>query len=112
MRLFIEKALNAFDCDVNEASNGFNALFAMEKVLPDLVLLDITMPVMGGVQMLTLMRSNPTLKKIPVLMLTSPTDHPVMSEIKTLGVSGTLMKPFNEAALLDKIRSVLALNTK
>jgi hypothetical protein len=45
-------------------------------------------------------------------MLTSPADHPVMGQITTLGVSSTLMKPFNEIALLEKIRSILALNLK
>jgi CheY-like chemotaxis protein len=112
VRLIAQNALNAFDCDVSEATNGFNALFAMEQSLPDLILLDISMPIMGGVEMLTLLKSKPVLKAIPVIMLTSPADHAVMDQIKTLGANTTLMKPFNEASLLEKIRSLLALNAK
>ncbi len=112
VRLIVERALAAYDCDVNEATNGFNALFAMEKVLPDLVLLDVSMPVMGGLEMLTMMRSNPTLLEIPVIMLTSPADHAARAEIDALGVSGTLVKPFNEVTLVERIRSVIKLNPK
>ncbi|MDP2139029.1 MAG: response regulator [Candidatus Didemnitutus sp.] len=112
VRLIAERALAAYDCDVNEATNGFNALFAMEKVLPDLVLLDVSMPVMGGLELLTMMRSNPALRKIPVLMLTSPADHAVRPQIEELGVSGILMKPFNEVTLVEKIRGVISLNLR
>ncbi len=112
MRLVIAKALIAYNCDVREATNGFNALFAMESKLPDLLLLDINMPIMGGLQMLTMMRSNPTLQKIPVIMLASPTDHLVMDKIQALGVSGTLLKPFNVTALIEKIGSTLTLVAK
>ncbi|MFI5337124.1 MAG: two-component system response regulator [Opitutales bacterium] len=109
VRLLAERALRPFACDVSEATNGYNALFAMEKALPDLVLLDVSMPIMGGLELLELMRSNDTLKALPVIMLTSPADHPVMPKISALGVAGTLLKPFNEAALLEKVRSVLTL---
>ncbi len=109
VRLLAQRALASFDCETAEAPNGFNALFAMERVLPDLILLDVNMPTMGGVEMLTLMRSNPTLKAIPVIMLTSPADHAVMERLTSLGIDGHVMKPFTEAALVEKIRSVLPL---
>ncbi len=109
LRLMVEKTLSAFDCEVNEASNGFNGFFAIERARPDLILLDVAMPVMNGVDMLERLKATPELADIPVLMLTSPTDHAVMGDIATLGASGTLMKPFTPAALLEKIRSVIKL---
>ena len=109
VRLLAQSALRDFDCDVSEADNGFKALFAMERTLPDLILLDVNMPTMGGVEMLTLLSSKPELKAIPVIMLTSPADHAVSDEIAALGVSGTLMKPFTPAELIEKIRGVLDL---
>ncbi len=112
VRNLVNGALFPFNCDVSEAANGYNAFFMMEKVLPDLIILDINMPVMGGLQMLELLKSKPELQAIPVIMLASPTDHPVMGEIKQLGVNGVLLKPFNKAALLEKVRSVLVLNEK
>ena len=112
VRLIAQKVLSAFDCDVNEASNGYNALFVMERTLPDLILLDVSMPIMGGIELLELLKSKPELKAIPVIMLTSPADHAVIPKIASLGVSGILVKPFSETTLLDKIRGVLALNPK
>ena len=112
VRLIAQKVLSAFDCDVNEASNGYNALFVMERTLPDLILLDVSMPIMDGVKLLELLKSKPELKAIPVIMLTSPADHSAIPKIKTLGVSDILVKPFSETALLEKIRGVLALTVK
>ncbi|MDI1335277.1 MAG: response regulator [Lacunisphaera sp.] len=109
LRLFIEKALGAFDCDVHEATNGYNAFFAIERARPDLILLDVSMPVMAGVETLTRLKAAPELTAIPVIMLTSPADHAVMAQLTALGASGTLMKPFKEAALMEKIRGVLDL---
>ena len=109
LRLLVEKALSAFDCEVREATNGFNALFAMEKAMPDLILLDVSMPIMTGLQMLTMMRSNPALKEIPVIMLTSRADHLILPQLTALGISGMLLKPFNESALIEKIQAVIKL---
>jgi two-component system chemotaxis response regulator CheY len=109
MRLMVAKALAPFDCNVEEASNGFNGFFAIERARPDLILLDVAMPVMNGVDMLERLKTTPELADIPVLMLTSPTDHPVMGDIAQLGAAGTLMKPFTADALLEKIRGIIKL---
>jgi CheY-like chemotaxis protein len=109
LRLLVGQALSAFDCEVNEASNGFNGFFAIERARPDLILLDVAMPVMNGVDMLERLKAAPELADIPVLMLTSPTDHAVMGDIATLGASGTIMKPFTPAALVEKVRSLVKL---
>jgi CheY-like chemotaxis protein len=109
VRLLAQKALSGFDCDATEATNGFNAFFAIESARPDLILLDLSMPVMDGVETLTRLKSTPELSAIPVIMLTSRANHAVIPQLATLGASGTLMKPFNETTLLEKIRSVLKL---
>jgi CheY-like chemotaxis protein len=109
LRLFIAKALGAFDCEADEASNGFNAFFAIERSRPDLILLDVLMPVMEGWETLRRLKAAPELADIPVIMLTSPADRPLIPELMTMGAASTLMKPFNEAALLAAIRSILKL---
>lgn len=106
MRLLAENALRPFACHTAEASNGYNALFAMEKALPDLILLDVSMPITNGLEML---KSKPELAAIPVIMLTSPADHTVAGRIAELGVAGTLLKPFSEAKLLVAVQAVLPL---
>jgi two-component system, chemotaxis family, chemotaxis protein CheY len=112
VRLLVEKVLSPFDCEVNEASNGFNGLFAMEKARPDLMLVDVSMPVMNGIDMLERVKSAPEVSDIPIIMMTSRSDHAYMAEIMTLGAQDTLMKPFSEADLLQKIRSVIKLVPK
>jgi CheY-like chemotaxis protein len=112
VRSLVEQALGAFDCEATEATNGFNAFFAIESARPDLILLDISMPVMDGLETLSRLKAAPELAAIPVIMLTSPADHAVIPQLTSLGASGTLMKPFKEAALLEKIRSVLKLSPR
>ena len=114
VRRLVESALRDFDCDVAESDNGFKALYAMERCMPDLILLDVNMPTMGGLPMLELLRGSdqPKLKSIPVIMLTSPGDHDVAGEIAALGVRATLMKPFTPADLIAKIRGVIDLKPR
>ncbi len=109
LRLMVEKALGAFDCEVSEASNGYNAFFAIDRARPDLILLDVAMPVMDGIETLTRLKAAPELAAIPVIMLTSRADHAVMGQLVTLGARDTLMKPFDAAALVEKVRAVLKL---
>ncbi|MBW8780911.1 MAG: response regulator [Verrucomicrobia bacterium] len=109
VRLIIQKALAPFACEVIEATNGFKGLFAMESEMPALILLDVSMPTMDGVEMLTLLKSHPELKKIPVIMLTSTSDHLVLPKITALGVNDQLRKPFTDAALLEKVQAILDL---
>ncbi len=109
VRLLAAKVLRPFACHAAEATNGYNALFAMEKALPDLILLDVSMPIMNGLEMLEMLKSKPELAVIPVIMLTSPADHTVADRIAELGVAGTLVKPFSEAQLLAAVQAVLPL---
>ena len=109
LRLVVQKALAPFDCTASEAKDGFDAFFAIERARPDLILLDVNMPIMDGIEALERLKAAPELAAIPVIMLASPADHVVMPKLVPMGAHAVLMKPFNEAALLEKIRSVLAL---
>ena len=109
VRLIIKKVLLPYVCVVNEATNGLTGLFAMERALPDLLMIDVSMTTMDGVEMLTMLKSNPQLSSIPVIMLTSATDHKLLPQINALGVNALLQKPFTEAAAVETIQSVLKL---
>ncbi len=109
VRRIAQEALSEFECDVNEATNGFNALFTMERSLPDLILLDVNMPVMDGMELLALLKSKPALHAIPVIMLTSATDHAISGQLTTLGANGTVRKPFTAETLVVAIRRVIDL---
>jgi CheY-like chemotaxis protein len=109
VRLIAQKALATFDCDVSDATNGFTGLFAMERRLPDLILLDVAMPTMNGDTMLEMMRSNEQLKDLPVIMMIATTDHKVLPRLTALGISSMVKKPFTPEALVEAVRSVIKL---
>ena len=109
VRLLVQKILSPYDCEVNEASNGYNAFFAIERQRPDLILLDLSMPVMHGMEALRRLKETPELADIPVIMLTSPGDRPLFAEMTTLGASSLINKPFDAAKLLEEIGRFLTL---
>jgi CheY-like chemotaxis protein len=109
VRTLVENALAGFDCVLTTATNGFEAFFAIERVRPDLILLDISMPVMGGVETLRRLKAAPELAGIPVIMLTSRADHTVVPLLPKMGAVGNVLKPVNEATLLAAIQNVIKL---
>jgi len=109
VRLIAIKALAPFDCVVHEATNGFTGLFALERTEANLLLIDANMPTMDGVEMLTMLKSHPELRLIPVIMMVSSTDHKVLPKIAELGVNGLLKKSFTPAELIAAIKAVVPL---
>ena len=93
---------------VVEANNGLDALTILNQNSDiDLVLLDIKMPVMNGIEFLANMRSQSTLKNIPVIVLT--TDETKKQEAFENGAYDFLVKPIREHELNQKIQRVTEL---
>lgn len=67
----LEKILFSADYRVAKATNGKEALYTVEDFNPDLIILDILMPVMDGTETIRILEKNPRTKNIPVLFLTS-----------------------------------------
>ena len=109
VRIIVKKAFKSFDCEIIEAANGVEGLAAAGKELPDLILLDITMPVMDGVEMLTKIKSDPTLKGIPVIMLTAEGGRDNVLKIAKIGVRDYIVKPFKEDVLVEKCGRIIDL---
>ena len=112
IRLIVGKTLRPYDCVLCEAANGEEGLAVAAREKPDLVLLDVTMPVMDGVTMLTKLKEDPELKSIPVIMLTAESGRDNVLHIARLGVRDYLVKPFKEDQLLDKVGRVVSLQKK
>src|SRR5258708_3667496 len=87
VRLTIQRALRAYDCAFCEAANGEEGLATLAREKPDLVLLDIAMPVMDGISMLTMLRRHPEFKRTPVIMLSAETSRDTVACVSQLGVS-------------------------
>jgi two-component system, cell cycle response regulator len=109
VRIIVRKAFKSYDCEIFEAGNGVEGLALAAKETPDLILLDVTMPVMDGVEMLTKLKADPNLKGIPVMMLTAEGGRDNVLKIAKIGVRDYIVKPFKEDALLEKAGRVIDL---
>ncbi len=109
VRIIVRKAFKVFDCDIFEACNGVEGLAVAAKEMPDLILLDITMPVMDGVETLTRLKSDPLLKAIPVMMLTAEGGKENVLKIAKIGVRDYVVKPFKEDTLIEKANRIVDL---
>lgn len=90
------------------AQNGEEGLNALKESIPDLILLDIIMPVMGGIEMLEELKKNEEWKKIPVILLTNVGEKDSIQKVQTLGVQDYLIKShFTPAEVIEKIDAVL-----
>jgi two-component system cell cycle response regulator len=109
VRIIVRKAFKSYDCEILEAGNGVEGLAVAAKEQPDMILLDITMPVMDGVEMLTKLKADPQLKGIPVMMLTAEGGRDNVLKIAKIGVRDYLVKPFKEDALIEKAGRIIDL---
>jgi two-component system cell cycle response regulator len=109
VRIIVRKAFKPYDCEILEAANGVEGLALASKDMPDLVLLDVTMPVMDGVEMLTKLKSDPQLKGIPVMMLTAEGGRDNVLKIAKIGVRDYIVKPFKEDVLIEKAGRIIDL---
>ena len=109
VRIIVRKAFKSFDCNILEASNGVEGLAIAAKEMPDVVLLDVTMPVMDGVEMLTKLKADPQLKAIPVIMLTAEGGRENVLKIAKIGVRDYIVKPFKEDLLIEKLGRIIDL---
>ena len=109
VRIIVKKAFKAYDVEILEAANGVEGLAVAAKESPDLILLDVTMPVMDGVEMLTKLKSDAALKGIPVMMLTAEGGRDNVLKIAKIGIRDYLVKPFKEDVLLEKCGRIIDL---
>lgn len=92
--------------EVVEAVNGADAIDELKKRGDiDIILLDIIMPVMNGLEMLKVVRADENLKQLPIIMLT--TDETKKNDALEFGANAFLMKPIRNNDLLQKIDTVL-----
>jgi DNA-binding response OmpR family regulator len=107
VRKVIEHALQHEGLEVRTAANGAECLQAVAAESPDLVLLDVNMPVMDGFQTLRVLRENDATKDLPVIILTARGDDADVSHAWTTGVDLYLTKPLALDELLLAVRRSL-----
>jgi CheY-like chemotaxis protein len=86
------------------AAHGAEALQAMRRTRPDVVLLDLMMPVMDGWTFARACRSDPTFAEVPIIVMSAA--HDSEAAARTLGAQGHISKPFDLLHLLDTVGRV------
>lgn len=109
VRIIVKKAFGLYECDILEASNGVEGLAVASKENPHLILLDVTMPVMDGIETITKLKSDSALKGIPVIMLTAEGGRESVLKIAKIGVRDYIIKPFKEDILIRKVGRIINL---
>ena len=101
-RMFVQRCLEAIgfsEAEFIEATNGQEALDKTKENPVDLIVTDLTMPVMDGETLLRQVKSDPALKEIPVLVITSAGNKAREQEMIGLGALAVIAKPFAPAEL-------------
>jgi DNA-binding response OmpR family regulator len=112
IRMIVRKAFGPYDVVVVEAENGEMGLSKAKEEKPDLIVLDITMPVMTGIEMLGHLREDASLKDTPVIMLTAESGKDNVMQIVKMGVQNYIVKPFKGEQLIERARTVVELGEK
>lgn len=92
---------------VREAQSGSAALASLKESNPDLMLLDIMMPIMDGFEVLTRLKQDPSTRDVPVVIVTALTDDESRKHGMSLGAKRVLCKPVARTDLLQLVRELL-----
>jgi CheY-like chemotaxis protein len=93
--------------EVIEAESGEEGIAKAELEKPDVILLDMMMPVMNGENTLNQLQQSPASEKIPVIFLTAKAMNSEIERLKRMGAAGVLTKPFDPTLLADQVRAIL-----
>jgi len=104
----ITKALKEKNYTVSHNTNGEEALKSIKKEKPDLILLDVEMPVMDGYKTIQHLKNNPDTSDIPVIFLTSVTKPEAIKKNFNLGAHDYIAKPFVDEELIARIELELS----
>lgn len=91
------EALGAFK--IIEACSGFEALRLLPREEVDLILTDINMPDINGLELISYLRNNPNYQDIPVIIISTEGSHKDIEKGKLLGANEYVVKPFDPASL-------------
>ena len=99
--------LKAKNFDVVSAYDGYQCVQVAKQELPDLILLDIKMPLGGGITAFENLKNISTTKLIPVIFITAFPSEEVKKLVMNMGAEDFISKPFNSDLLIDKINIIL-----
>jgi two-component system cell cycle response regulator DivK len=107
-RRILRDMLSSAGYELVEAESGEEALTAIEAQRPDLILMDIQLPAMDGYEAARRIKSNPDMKAVPVIAVTSYALAGDEAKALAAGCNAYVTKPYSPRALLAKVREYLA----
>ncbi|MFB3850580.1 MAG: response regulator [Acidobacteriota bacterium] len=108
MRQLISFSLKRFKgCKIVEAVDGVDALKKLQGEEVDLILTDINMPVMDGLKLVTLVKQNPRLRDIPIIIITTEGAQEDREKGLSLGAEAYISKPIQSSGLIKVITEIL-----
>lgn len=107
IRFLVKTCLEAKGYPIVEAYDGLSALDMAKSELPDIMLLDIMLPVYNGVEVCQKIKSDPVTSGIKVIMMSALTHSELVDQAKSAGAIGYIEKPFDPGALEDRIRAIV-----
>ena len=108
----LSHALSDEGFTVTLAENGEEGFDAAQRVKPDLIICDVMMPLLNGLQLKQRLNQHETLASIPLIFLSGRDKQSDIDFALSLGAEGYLIKPVMFCAILDKIKSVLKLHRR
>ena len=107
MRRMVSFTLKSAGYEVLEAGDGADALRILRTRAVDMVISDVNMPNLNGIELTRQLRSLPTYTRTPIILLTTESDPGKKSEGRAAGATGWMVKPFNQEQLLAVVTKVL-----
>jgi two-component system chemotaxis response regulator CheY len=107
IRQMIKVTLEPAGHSVIEASDGAQGLAMAQSKRPDLVITDLNMPTMNGLELIRALRKQPTLMGLPIVFLTTESSDAVKQEAKSAGATGWITKPFKPEQLLSVLAKLV-----
>ncbi len=96
-----------FGFNIFQAGDGAEGLKVLHETNPDLVLLDISMPLMNGIEFLQVIRHESKYKDIPVFILSAINDRNLIKQMIELGVNDYILKPMNVEVVYERIQNFI-----
>jgi two-component system, chemotaxis family, chemotaxis protein CheY len=107
MSHLVRDALEAGGYQVLQAFNGAQGLVKAKEHKADMVITDLNMPVMNGMDLIQELRKLPAYQTTPIVFLTTQTDHALKQKARNLGATGWLTKPFLSDQLLQIVKKLV-----
>jgi two-component system, chemotaxis family, chemotaxis protein CheY len=100
-------ALRRAGYETLEASNGKEGLAVLDGAKPNLIISDVNMPVMNGIEFLKAVKAHPTSKFTPVIMLTTEAGDDMKQQGRAAGAKAWIVKPFQPQTLIDAVAKLI-----